>query len=114
MNVLPKTGNTWLGNDKKTFAVWNGGNENAGQVWAKGKMIKTHKHYKFDQGDEIVLSYTACPKGELSIVKNGKSIGKTYFKIRGEDKFRFCASLTKPGDIIYRSLWGLLDERLHG
>merc|ERR1712178_584720 len=113
-DLLPSVGESWLGNDKKTFSIYNGEKSDPkGSVWSKGKQILKSKSFKFVQGDEIIFSFKACPDGEVWIVKNGKQIAKTKFKIRGETKFRFCASLSQTGDIIYRSLWGLLDLRLH-
>jgi len=113
-DLLPSVGESWLGNDKKAFSIYNGEKNDAkGSVWSKGKQILKSKNFKFVQGDEIIFSFRPCPDGEVWMVKNGKQIAKTKFKIRGETKFRFCASLTQTGDIIYRSLWGLLDLRLH-
>ena len=79
-----------------------------GQIWTKGRVKGSHKNLKFKQGDAITFSYTPCPHGKISVLKNGvPMIQPTKFKIRGEDSFRFCVSLATPGDVVYRSSWAL-------
>jgi len=106
--LSPSVGESWIGNSAKSFAIWNGGNKPQGQVWSKGTLKGSHKNLKFKQGDEITFSYTPCPHGEISILKNGVPIIQpTRFKIRGQAGFRFCVSLAQPGDVVYRSSWAL-------
>merc|ERR1712178_121601 len=47
-DLLPSVGESWIGNDKKTFSIYNGEKNSAkGSVWSKGKEILQNKNFKF-------------------------------------------------------------------